>query len=129
MNDEQHDNTAAETNFAERMVKVRARFASKLSDKIAQVNEALPRMANAGSDAVEAVALGYREFHDICGIAPTIGFTATGQLARQCDAILVTPFRDQRALSENELALLTEKIEALRIGALAEIQSPLLDRS
>ena len=86
-------------------------------------------MTGDGCDAVDAVTAAYREFHDVCGIAPTIGFTVTGLLARHCDAILVAPFRDQRALSENELALLTEKIEALRIGALAEMQSPSLDRS
>ena len=86
-------------------------------------------MSGGGSEAIVAVADAYREFHDVCGIAPTIGFTATGQLARHCDAILVTPFRDQRALSESERAGLTEKIEALRTGALAEMQSPSLDRS
>ena len=129
MNDAQDHDTVAETNFAERMVKVRARFASKLFMRIAQANDALPRMTGGGSDAVDAVTAVYREFHDVCGIAPTIGFTATGQLARHCDAILVAPFCDQRGLSENERVLLTEKIEALRLGALAEIQPPLLDRS
>ena len=129
MNDGQDHNTAAETNFAGRMAKVRARFASRLFIRIAQANEALPRMTGDGCDAVDAVTAAYREFHDVCGIASTIGFTATGQLARHCDAILVTPFRDQRALSESELALLTEKIEALRIGALMEIQLTSLDRS
>jgi len=129
MNDGQIHEAVVEANFAERMVKVRARFASKLFIRIAQANDALPRMTGNGSDAIVAVADAYREFHDVCGIAPTIGFEATGQLARHCDAVLVTPFRDQRGLSENELALLTEKIEALRTGALAEMQSPSLDRS
>lgn len=128
MNDGQNHETAAEANFAGRMAKLRARFASKLSVRIAEANGLLPRMTGCDREAVDAVAAAYRAFHDICGIAPTIGFAATGQLARQCDAILVEPFRDQHGLSENELALLTEKIEALRIGALTEMQPP-LDRS
>jgi hypothetical protein len=127
MNDAQDHEARAEADFAERMAKVRSRFVAKLSGKIAEVTDALPRMTGVGSDAVGAVTLAYREVHDICGIAPTIGFAATGQLARQCDAVLVTPFRDQRSLSANELALLTEKIEALRIGALTEMQSPPLE--
>lgn len=129
MNDAQDRETATETNFAERMVKVRGRFASKLFIRIAQASDALLRLTGDGSDAIAAVADVYREFHDVCGIAPTIGFAATGQLARQCDAILVTAFRDQRGLSESERALLTEKIEALRVGALAEIQTLSSDRS
>ncbi len=122
MNDGQEHITAAETNFAGRMAKVRARFASRLFIRIAQANDALPRMTGDGSDAIDAVTAAYREFHDVCGIAPTIGFAVTGLLTRHCEAILAPPFRDQRALSENERALLAEKIEALRIGALSEMQ-------
>ena len=122
MNDAQDHNTAAETDFAQRMGKLRTRFASKLFIRIARATDALPRMSGDGSDAVVAVTDVYREFHDVCGIAPTIGFAATGQLARQCDAILVSPFSEQRALFENERVMLTEKIEALRLGALAEIK-------
>jgi hypothetical protein len=129
MNDGQIQEAGAEANFAERLAKLRTRFASKLFTRIAQANDALARMTGDGGDAVNVVADAYREFHDVCGIAPTIGFETTGRLARQCDAILVAPFREHRGLSENELVLLTEKIEALWIGALTEMQSPPLDRS
>jgi hypothetical protein len=74
------------------------------------------------------VANAYRWFHDVSGIAPTVGFESTGQSARLCDAILVGPYRAQRGLSAVELALLTEGLESLRDSAQAETQAMELNR-
>ena len=112
-----------ESQFVERIAKIRARFVAKLADKIQQTDAALPLLAGDGSDAVEAVATAYRQFHDVCGIGATVGFEATGRLARDLDAVLVGPFRDHRGLSADELANLKEALESLRIGARTEMQS------
>ena len=120
--------TAAEAQFAARIDGVRARFALKLADKIRQTAAALPRMIENGSGAEDVVANAYRWFHDVSGIAPTIGFEAAGRSARSCDAILVGPYRAQRGLSAAELALLTESLESLRDTAQAETQAMELNR-
>jgi hypothetical protein len=111
----------AESDFAERIATIRARFAAKLTDKIQETDVALPHLTGEGSDAVDAVATAYRRFHDIGGIGATIGFEATGQVARTIDAILIGPFREQRGLSGDELAKLTEGLESLRIAARTEM--------
>jgi hypothetical protein len=120
MADPHAQNTAIEAQFAARIDRIRARFALKLARNIQQTDAALRRMTGDGNDAVEAIATAYRWFHDAIGICATIGFEATGRLARSCDAILGEPFRNQRGLSPDELAQLTESLESLRITALAE---------
>lgn len=120
MADPHTQNTAIEAQFAARIDGIRARFALKLARNIQQTDAALRRMTGDGNDAVEAIATAYRWFHDAIGICTTIGFEATGRLARSCDAILSEPFRNQRGLSADELAQLTESLESLRITALAE---------
>jgi hypothetical protein len=110
------------SQFAERIATIRARFAAKLPVKIQDTAAALPHMAGDGSDAVDAVSAAYRRFHDMRGIGPTIGFDATGRMAGILDAILAGPFRDHRGLSGDELARLTEGLEALRVTARTEMK-------
>ena len=117
-----------ESEFAERIAKIRVRFVSKLADKIRQTDAALHQLSGDGSEAADAVATAYRQFHDVCGIGATIGFEATGRSARALDAILVGPFRDHRGLSEAELVKLKEGLETLRIAARTEMQSTDSDR-
>jgi hypothetical protein len=112
--------TAIEAQFAARIDGIRARFALKLANNIQQTDAALQHMAGDGSDAVDAVATAYRWLHDAVGVCATIGFEATGARARSCDAILIGPFRAQRGLSPDELALLTANLESLRFTALTE---------
>lgn len=112
-----------ESQFAKRIAVVRARFAAKLADKIRETRAALPRLVGDGGAAADAVATAYRRFHDMGGIGSTIGFEATGRVARTLDAILIGPFRDQRGLSGAELAKLTEGLEFLRIAARTEMES------
>jgi hypothetical protein len=120
--------TAVEAQFEARIDGVRVRFALKLADRIQQTAAALPRMIENASGAEDLVANAYRWFHDVSGIAPTVGFEATGQSARSCDAVLVGPYRAQRGLSVAELALLTEGLESLRDTAQAETQAMELNR-
>jgi hypothetical protein len=117
-----------EALFTKRMAAIRARFASKLAEKIRETDAALPRFGGDGSDAIDAVAIAYRRFHDVCGIGSTIGFQATGQSARSLEGILSGPFRDHRGLSTDELAGLKQGLESLRIAAETEMQSTDSDR-
>jgi hypothetical protein len=80
-------------------------------------------MSGDGNDAVDAVAIAYRWFHDIAGIGQVVGFGATGLQAQVCAAILIGPFRARRGLSPDELALLTSGLESLRTIALKETHS------
>ena len=112
-----------ETEFADRIAKIRARFVSKLSDNIRETDAALQHLTGGESGAIDAVAAVYRRFHDICGIGETIGFEATGRVARILDAILIGPFREQRGLSGDELAKLKEALQSLRATAQTEMQS------
>jgi len=112
------------SQFAGRIAKIRARFATKLADNIQQTDAALPSLAGAGSEAADAVAAAYRRFHDVCGVGATIGFVAIGRLARTLDTILVVAFRDHRGLSGDELAHFKEGLESLRAAAQTEMQSP-----
>ncbi len=112
-----------EMEFVARIDRIRTRVALKLAHNIQQTYAALSQMTGDGNDAVDAVATAYRWFHDISGIGPTLGFEATGRQARSCAAIVVDPFRTQRGLSPDELALLTSGLEFLRIAALNETNS------
>jgi tetraacyldisaccharide-1-P 4'-kinase len=110
-----------ESQFAERIAQIRARFAAKLVDKLQQTDAALPHLAGDGTDSADAVEAAYRRFHDVCGIGRTIGFEQTGRAARILDAILIGPFRDHRGLSNDELAKLKDGLAALRIVAQTEL--------
>jgi chemotaxis protein histidine kinase CheA len=109
--------------FSQRMAQIRARFATKLSDRIDDMEATIVGLAEGQSGAVPAVAEAYRRFHEICGIGPTIGFAATADVARRLEALLIAPFRDGRGLSAGELAQFSADLAALRTAAQAETQS------
>ena len=78
------------------------------------------------SDAVATVDAAYRRFHDICGMASTVGFTVTGRAAKELDAILVVAFRAQRGLTEAELTNARTGLDAVK--AAANIEIPFFDQ-
>ena len=114
---------ADEAQFEVRIEGVRVRFAQKFAGRMQQTAAALPRMTEDESAAIDAVATAYRWLHEVGGIASTIGFAATGQSARSCEAILAGPCRDQRGLSAAEAVTLTEHLEALRLTAQTELRT------
>src|SRR5262245_41582845 len=109
--------------FAERFAGVRKRFAARLPDRLDEIDAALPGLMGEGGEIAAAVHNAHRKVHDLCGIGPTLGFTATGQAARVCERILLQPFRGERGLTEQELARLKEGLVALRAAAANDIQS------
>ena len=110
-------------DFAERMAQIRQRFATKLATKIADSNSDLPSLAGDGQSAIDAVAATYRRIHEVCGIAPTVGFIEAGRAARRLDEILIGPFREERALATDEVARLKEGLNALEAAARIDMQS------
>ena len=115
------DEISNDSQFLNRIAEIRARFASKLADKIQATEAVFLQLACDENAAVDAVATVYRRFHEIYGISSTVGFEATGQAARTLDGILVEPFRDRRGLRADELAQLKEGLETLRIAVQAEM--------
>lgn len=109
--------------FAERLTKVRNRFTSTLESKLEETDAALAGLSDDGAAVVEAVAETYRRLHGIAGTGPTIGFPLTGQAARDAEAVLIAAYRDQRALTADEIANLQNALHALRQSATRELQA------
>jgi len=110
-------------DFAERLALVRKRFAGKLPARLDDIDASLPLLTGASSEVGRSVYSTHRKVHDLCGIGPTLGFHSTGKAARTCERILLQPSRDQRGLTEQELAQLKEGLAALRAAAMDEIRS------
>jgi hypothetical protein len=113
----------AADEFAQRLELVRKRFADKLPGRLDDIDASLSRLTGTGTAVGPDVYSTHRQVHDLCGIGPTLGFNSTGKAARFCERILLQPSRDQRGLTEQELAQLKEGLAALRVTAMDEIQS------
>lgn len=109
--------------FVERLAKIRIRFVAALPTKIAESDAVLPLLAGDGTASVDAVAETYRRLHGIAGTGPTIGFEATGQAAREAEAVLIQAYRAQRALTLGEVKNLKDALAALRQAAHNELQA------
>jgi hypothetical protein len=109
--------------FAERLAKVRQRFASTLESKISDAFAALPNLSSNAATAIEELGDTYQQMHQICGVGPTVGFVATGRAARNAEDILISPFKSKRGLSVEEAMSLRQALEALRATARSELQS------
>jgi chemotaxis protein histidine kinase CheA len=105
--------------FAERFAAVRERFAAKLDARIEEIETAVRELACAG--ASETLARVHRRAHDLCGVGPTMGFVATGQAARQIERVLLGALKANRALTADEISLVSEGVARLRSAASAEI--------
>jgi chemotaxis protein histidine kinase CheA len=106
--------------FLERIAAVRRRFAARLDARIGEIESSVPRLRR--EDSMEVLARVHRQAHDLCGVGPTMGFTATGQAARQIEQILLAALKNNRALTETEVARVTEGVVRLRTAAQSESQ-------
>ena len=68
-------------SFAEHLARVRQRFVSSLESKIEDTYSDLPKLSGEGRGVTDALGETYRRIHGIVGVAPTLGFAATGQAA------------------------------------------------
>jgi hypothetical protein len=113
----------ADDLFAERLAKIRTRFAGNLPGKIDNLDQALPQISGEGEAVVAALAVAHRSVHEMCGTGPTVGFVATGQAARSVEQILIQPLRAKRGLTDDEAAAVRERIDTLRAAASKELQA------
>jgi HPt (histidine-containing phosphotransfer) domain-containing protein len=109
-------------NFTERLARVRARFAAALDGKIGDSFAALEKISG-GDETIEIVVTAHRRLHEMCGIAPTLGFAATGKAARLAEAVMREAAIAARALSTMELAALKSELEVLRTAAAGELHA------
>jgi HPt (histidine-containing phosphotransfer) domain-containing protein len=109
-------------DLTEQLARVRARFAAGLDGKIGDSFAALEKMS-AGGDTTEIVVTAHRRLHELCGIAPTLGFMATGKAARSAESVMREAASAKRALMPAEMTALRSELEALRVAAAGELQA------
>lgn len=109
-------------DLTEQLACVRGRFASALDGKIADSFAALEKLSG-GGETIEIVITAHRRLHDMCGTAPTLGFTATGKAARSAETVMREAARAKRALTSAEMTALKTELEALRTAASGELQT------
>ncbi len=110
-------------DFAERLARIRARFAATLESKVAALCRNLPHLSGSDAGVHDRVAEAYREVHKLRGVAATVGFAATGTAARGAEDALLLPFQSRRGLTAGETELLRKALAALRAAAQSELQS------
>ena len=109
-----------EDEFAERLARVRARFAAALDGKIGDSFAALETMSG-GGETIEIVIAAHRRLHEMCGIAATLDFTATGEAAASAESVMGAAAKAKRALTPAEMAALKFELEALRRAAAGDL--------
>jgi len=108
--------------FADRLARVRDRFAITLAGKIEETCAAVPQLSHVAPSAAAAVADTYRSVHGMVGVGPTVGFPATGKAARDVEIALRKAQQERRGLTDDEIELLTEKLQVLRAVAARELR-------
>ncbi len=109
-------------DLTERLARVRARFAAALDGKIADSFAALEKISG-GGETIEIVVAAHRRLHELCGIAPTLGFTATGKAARSAESVMREAAGAKRALTPAEMTAFKSELEDLRAAATGELQA------
>lgn len=107
--------------FSERLARIRQRFATTLNSKVDDNFACLSKLSKKDADAIETIVVTHRKLHEMCGIAPSIGFAATGKAARSAEAVLREAVRFKRSLTPDELAAFIAQIDSLRIAAQSEL--------
>jgi chemotaxis protein histidine kinase CheA len=101
------------------MAAVRLRFATKLEDRIDEIECAMPRPGREGE--LDVLVLAHRQAHSLCGIGPTLGFVGTGRAARSIEQLLLGAVKAKRPLTDDEIPRLVKGIARLRSSASAEM--------
>jgi hypothetical protein len=108
--------------FETRLARVRHRFATTLESKIKDAVVSIDRMTRGGGEVTKHISDSYRDLHGICGIGPTVGFSATGEAARTAEGFLMQAHHEKRGLREGEVICLKKALESLRVAAAAELR-------
>ncbi len=107
--------------FTDRLARVRERFAAALPGKIEDSLAALPRLSCADANAIETLVVTHRKLHEMCGIAPSIGFPAVGKAARAAETVLREPAKARRPLTASEAEVLSLELAGLHAAAQSEL--------
>ena len=109
--------------FEVRLSIVRHRFATTLESKIEDTVTSANRMSSGSKDGlIKHASESYRRLHGICGIGPTVGFSATGEAAHFAEATLMQAYRERRGPTEKEVLSLKKALERLRVVAASELR-------
>jgi hypothetical protein len=114
--------------LAERLARVRQRFASGLEGMIEITYASIPNLSGTSSAVIDAVGEAYRRMHGIVGIGSMVGFAVTGRAARSVENILLLPHQTERGLTIEEIFLFENALRVLREAAASELQSLYPDR-
>lgn len=109
--------------FTKRLARIRERFANTLSSKVDDSFASLPKLKNKDSAAIESIIVLHRKLHEMCGIAPSVGFPATGNAARAAETLLREPAKLKRSLTDQEIVAFIAGLDGLRTAAQSELQS------
>ena len=109
--------------FEVRLAIVRHRFATTLESKIDDAVVSANRMSSSNKDGlIKQTSESCRRLHGICGIGPTVGFSATGEAAHFAEVTLMQAHREGRGPTEKELLSLKKALEHLRVVAASELR-------
>lgn len=109
--------------YTEHLARVRQRFAGTLLNKVDYSFACLPKMSDKDSGAIETIVVIHRKLHEMCGIAPSIGFSATGLAARAAETVLREPARSKRPLTVEEVSAFISELNRLRAASQSDLQS------
>lgn len=112
-----------EDEFNARIARIRQRFAAALPEKIEDGFAILPHLGESNADAIESLVVTHRSLHEMCGIAPSVGFAAVGAAARAAETVLREPAKMKRPLTLQEIAAYRTAIDGLREAAHSELKS------
>lgn len=108
--------------FEIRLAVVRHRFATTLESKIEDAVVSANRTPHGNDRVTKHISESYRRLHGICGIGPTVGFSATGAAARTAEAALIQAYHEGRGLTDKEVLSLKKALEHLRVAAASELR-------
>ena len=109
--------------FTLRLARVRERFATALTGKLDDSYACIPKLPDKDAAAIETIIVMHRRLHEMCGIAPSVGFPATGKAARAAEAVLRDPAKFRRSLTAAEVASFTTELDGLRAATQSDLQT------
>ena len=109
--------------FTERLGHIRQRFATTLSSKVDDSFACLPKLAETDGGAIDTIVVIHRKLHELCGLAPTIGFTATGKAARAAESVLREAAETKRSLTSEEVTAFIAELGGLRVATQSDLKT------
>ena len=114
--------------FTERLARIRQRFAATLNSEIDDSFASLSKCFDKDAATTDMIVVVHRKLHEMCGIAPSVGFPATGKAARAAESVLREPAKSKRPLTAQEIAAFTAELDGLRAAAQSELKSSIGQR-